>query len=52
MGDRLEVSVYLKDGLTEQEKDFLLSPAQGGAGRQEGDLSSEGRGAGRCSKKS
>jgi cell division transport system permease protein len=25
MGERLEVSVYLKDGLTEHEKDFLLS---------------------------
>ena len=25
MGERLEVSVYLKDGLTEHEKDFLFS---------------------------
>ena len=25
MGERLEVSVYLKDGLTEHEKDFLIS---------------------------
>jgi cell division transport system permease protein len=25
MGERLEVSVYLKDGLSEPEKDFLLS---------------------------
>ena len=45
MGDRLEMSVYLKDGLTEHEKDFLQQPAQGGAGRQEGDLSVQGRGA-------
>jgi cell division transport system permease protein len=25
LGDRLEISVYLKDGLTEHEKDFLVS---------------------------
>ena len=52
LGDRLEMSVYLKDGLTGHEKDFLSAPAQDRAGREEGGLSVQRPRRLQCSKKS
>ncbi len=52
MGERLEVSVYLKDGLTEQERDFLQSRLKAEPGVRKVTYLSKERGPGRCSKKS